>query len=75
MPGVAHAADIERHVLAQPLALLARLADRTIRERAKEYEENPELVRGIISEGCEKARDVARATLEEVRTAMGLEYR
>ena len=48
---------------------------RTIRERAKEYEENPELVRGIISEGCEKARDVARATLEEVRTAMGLEYR
>ncbi len=48
---------------------------RGIRERAKEYEENPDLVRGIISEGCEKARDVARATLEEVRSAMGLEYR
>ena len=48
---------------------------RTIRERAREYEDNPELVRGIISEGCDKARDVARATLEEVRSAMGLEYR
>lgn len=48
---------------------------RGIRERAKEYEENPDLVRGIISEGCEKARDVARATLEQVRSAMGLEYR
>ncbi len=48
---------------------------RGIRDRAREYEENPELVRGIISEGCEKARDVARETLDEVRSAMGLEYR
>lgn len=46
-----------------------------IRERAKEYEEDPETVRGIISEGCEAARDVARETMEEVRAAMGLSYR
>ncbi|MFQ5661553.1 MAG: tryptophan--tRNA ligase [Gammaproteobacteria bacterium] len=46
-----------------------------IRERAKEYEEDPEAVRGIISEGCEAARDVARETLDEVRQAMGLLYR
>jgi len=46
-----------------------------IRERAKEYQSDPEAVRGIISEGCEAARDVARETLEEVRQAMGLEYR
>jgi tryptophanyl-tRNA synthetase len=46
-----------------------------IRARAAEYEENHDLVRGIITQGCDKARDVARQTLEEVRAAMGLEYR
>lgn len=46
-----------------------------IRERAVEFVEDLNLVRGIISEGCEKARDVARETLEEVRQAMGLVYR
>ncbi|MEE9552334.1 MAG: tryptophan--tRNA ligase, partial [Gammaproteobacteria bacterium] len=45
-----------------------------IRERAKEYQDDPETVRGIISEGCEAARDVARETLEEVRQVMGLDY-
>ncbi len=46
-----------------------------IRERAREYEENPELVRGIVNEGCERAREAARATMGEVREAVGLEYR
>jgi tryptophanyl-tRNA synthetase len=46
-----------------------------IRQRAQEYEENPDLIRGIINEGCEKARDVARQTLDEVRQAMGMNYR
>jgi tryptophanyl-tRNA synthetase len=46
-----------------------------IRKRAQEYEENRELVRGIVAEGCEKARDTARETMNEVREAMGLEYR
>jgi tryptophanyl-tRNA synthetase len=46
-----------------------------IRQRAQEFEENRDLVRGIIAEGCEKARDVARQTLEEVRQAMGMVYR
>ncbi len=45
-----------------------------IRERALEYVENPNLVRTIIAEGCESARDVARQTLEEVRQAMGISY-
>ena len=45
-----------------------------IRERAMEYVENPNLVRTIIAEGCESARDVARETLEEVRQAMGISY-
>jgi tryptophanyl-tRNA synthetase len=46
-----------------------------IRQRAQEFEENRDLVRGIVAEGCEKARDVARQTLEEVRQAMGMVYR
>ena len=46
-----------------------------IRQRAREYEENPELVRGIVTEGCERARDAARATMAEVREAVRLEYR
>ena len=45
-----------------------------IRERAQEYERDRETVRGIIAEGCEAARDVARDTLEEVREAMCLNY-
>jgi len=46
-----------------------------IRARAKEYEDNRDAVRGIIAAGSDKARDSARATMNEVRTAMGLEYR
>lgn len=46
-----------------------------IRTRAQEYEENGDLVRGIIAEGCEKAREVARQTLDEVRQAIGMNYR
>ena len=45
-----------------------------IRERATEYQNDPETVRGIIGEGCEAARDIARETLEEVRQAIGLNY-
>lgn len=54
-------------------ALLAE--QEPLHERAKEYEGNPELVKSIIEEGCEQARDAARDTLEEVRKAMGLSYR
>lgn len=46
-----------------------------IRERANEYLEDPDTVRGIIADGCDAARDVARETLEQVRDAMGLVYR
>jgi len=43
-----------------------------IRARAEEYEQNPELVRAILAEGSEKAREAARETLDEVRRAMHL---
>ena len=39
---------------------------RPIRERAKEYENNPDLVHSIIADGNEAARDCARETLERV---------
>jgi tryptophanyl-tRNA synthetase len=43
-----------------------------MRRRAQEYTDNPELLRDVIAEGAEKARDAARETLEEVRRAMHL---
>ena len=46
-----------------------------MRERAEEYINNPNRVRGIVNDGREVAREAARKTLEEVRQSMGLEYR
>ncbi len=46
-----------------------------LRRRANDYLENPDLVRSILSEGNDRARDVARETLDDVRQAMGLQYR
>ncbi len=43
-----------------------------IQERAKEYTQQPELVRSIINEGNERARDVAKETLAEVKAVMGM---
>jgi tryptophanyl-tRNA synthetase len=43
-----------------------------MRKRAQEFEESPELLRNIVTEGAEKARDAARDTLDEVRRAMHL---
>ena len=47
---------------------------RPIRERARQYEENPELVRSILAEGADKAREAAKETLIEVRKVMGLSF-
>ena len=53
-------------------SVLAEL--RPIQERARDLESDPELVRNVVNEGCERARDEARDTMEEVRRAMSLEY-
>ncbi|MBQ9659010.1 MAG: tryptophan--tRNA ligase [Clostridia bacterium] len=45
-----------------------------IREKRKYYEENPELVDKILIEGTEKARKVAKETMQEVKEAMMLNY-
>ena len=46
-----------------------------IRERGRQFEQDIGQVKAIINEGSEKARAVARDTLNDVRQAMGLNYR
>ncbi len=46
-----------------------------IRERAAQFESDPDMLRSILQEGSEKARDTARETLEEVRGAIGILHR
>jgi tryptophanyl-tRNA synthetase len=53
-------------------AVLKELAP--IQERARAYTEEPDTVKNIIADGCEKARDLARETMRDVRESMGLHY-
>jgi tryptophanyl-tRNA synthetase len=46
-----------------------------MRERAQQYLDDPTLVRAIIADGCEKARQLASETMRDVREVMGLSYR
>ena len=59
----------------QPIIDAVLVELRPIQQRAREFEAQPEVVRGIINEGCERAREVARETMDEVRDAMSLHYR
>lgn len=43
-------------------------------ERAQPYLEDSTLVKSIIADGCERAREVARETMRDVKEAMGLGY-
>jgi transcription elongation GreA/GreB family factor len=71
VPGVAHAADIERHVLAQPLALFARLSDRTIRERAIEIlvREKPVEAPAVLADWMFKEEDARTIELIDRKLA------
>ncbi len=44
------------------------------RERAESYLSNPKQVHWIVEMGTERARTVARQTMKDVRSAMGLNY-
>lgn len=46
-----------------------------MRERAAPFEDDPTLIKNILADGCEKARDVAEETMRDVRDAMGLDYK
>ena len=45
-----------------------------ILQEITKYEANPNLIQEIIFEGSERARIVAKTTMEEVRDAMGITY-
>ena len=45
-----------------------------IRERAQVFLDDPQLVRNIVADGCERARKLAEETMRDVRAAMGLDY-
>jgi tryptophanyl-tRNA synthetase len=45
-----------------------------MRDRAQKYVDDPTLLRNIVADGCEKARQFAQETMREVREAMGLNY-
>jgi tryptophanyl-tRNA synthetase len=45
-----------------------------MQERRKKYEDNPRLAWDILEAGSARARDVAGATMEDVRQSMGLDY-
>ena len=45
-----------------------------IKEKAKKYEENPELVDEILLEGTNHAREVAKETMKNVKKAIKIDY-
>jgi tryptophanyl-tRNA synthetase len=46
-----------------------------IRQRAQQFDEDPDLVNAIIQEGSDKARSIARETLDDVREVIGISHR
>ncbi|MCU0870203.1 MAG: tryptophan--tRNA ligase [Burkholderiales bacterium] len=58
----------------QPVIDAVLAEQKPMQERAAMYLDDPTLVRNIIADGCEKARDVASETMRDVREAMGLRY-
>ena len=58
----------------QPVIDAVLEEQKPMHERAQPYEEDPTLIRNLIADGCEKARELAQETLRDVREAMGLNY-
>jgi len=59
----------------QPLVDCIKRETAEFKVRAKEFEDDPDLVRNIIAEGSDRARDIAKETMQNVREVMGLSYR
>jgi len=58
----------------QPLIDAVLDEQKIFRARAKPYEDDPDLLRSLVADGSEKARELARQTMRDVREAMGLDY-
>jgi len=58
----------------QPLIDRILSDQREMHERAKQYTDDPTVVRNIVADGCERARAAAEETMKMVRDCMGLSY-
>jgi tryptophanyl-tRNA synthetase len=58
----------------QPVIDAVLAEQEPMRERARQYEEDPTLVRRIVDAGCQRASELASETMRDVRAAMGLDY-
>ncbi len=58
----------------QPLIDEVLKEQRILNKRAQPYCEDPMLVKKLVADGCERAREVAGETMDEVRNVMGLHY-
>ena len=58
----------------QPVIEAVLKEQEPMHERAQLYLDDPQLVKSIIADGCEKARKLAQETMRDVREAMGLDY-
>lgn len=59
----------------RPLIDAINAEQAVMRERARPFQDDPDLVRAILIEGAERAREVARETLDDVRGAIGIAHR
>lgn len=59
----------------KPLTDAINAEQAVFRQRAEQFEEDPDLVNAIIQEGSDKARAVARETMEDVKEAVGITHR
>jgi len=57
-----------------PLIKAIEAEQEPIRERALEYQKNPQVIYDILHDGAEAARESARKTMSEVKEVMGLDY-
>ncbi len=58
----------------QPVIDAIKKELKPIQEAAKEYEGDTNLIKSVVAEGTEAARETARETLDEVKAAMGVDY-
>lgn len=59
----------------QPLIDSINVEQELIRGRAQQFEEDADLVHAVIQEGSEKARMIARETMDDVKEAVGISHR
>ena len=58
----------------QPVIEAVLREQEPMHERAQFYLDDPQLVRNIVADGCDKARKLVQETMRDVREAMGLDY-